>query len=233
MGGGDDEGAGQDGGSMSLSFSGEGVMDFDEEVGRMEMELPAMGTATQTIFHEGTVYTQIPTGAGGEEQWIRHEGGRAATPGMDGDPIGMVEVVEAAEGDIEELGDDEIRGVAVDGFAFTVAGSELAQGDDEVPQGMGDLDVPMEVWLDGDDRVRRLVMELDTGAVMQSGTDESADGQQDGPGTVGDMATLTVTMEFFDFGTDVDVELPADEDVISADEFQRQMQDVPGLGSEG
>lgn len=233
MGGDDDgeDGNGEDGGSaMSMSFSGEGVMDFEEEVGRMEMELPGMGMATETVFDQGAVYTQIPSMAGTQEQWVRQGGDEQAhAPGMDGDPAGMVEVVDAVEGDIEELGSETIRGTDVDGFGFTVAGSELAQGGEDVPEGMADADVPMEVWLDAEDRVRRMVMEIDMGSAVQSGTEGEAIDPMGGdmPGV------MTVTMEFYDFGTEVDVEVPSDEDVVDPEDFQRQMeegmQDMEGM----
>jgi hypothetical protein len=59
--------------------------------------------------------------------------------------------------------------------------------------------VPVDVWLDGDDRIRRLRSSLDLGGA--------------GLGA----AQVRTTVEAFDYGEDVDIEVPSADEVFDGD----------------
>lgn len=245
-GGDGDGGEGSDGGgsaAMNMSMSGEGAIDFDEEVGRLTMEVPGLGMEMETIFDGDTTYTRMPAmlGGGSEGQWIRQEGGDldatglGVESGLGEDPADMLAALEDAADaeDIETLGSDEVRGDPVEGYAFTVRAADLS-GSGEAPEGLADLEVPMEAWLDDQGRLRRMVSEIDISEAMDAtmGQTEGAEGEAGAdlgalPGAMG--GTMTMTMEMFDFGTEVDASVPDDADIIDADEFEQQMmEDLPG-----
>ncbi len=114
------------------------------------------------------------------------------------DPSRLLAALEEASGEVEDLGELEIRGVATDGYRLTI---DLRRLVEEAPQSartalLKELDsrkqktLPVEVWLDDEGLARRLTLP-----------------EGDEP----------VTMDFFDFGVDVDVQVPPDDQVESFD----------------
>lgn len=228
---------------MDMTITANGVIDFANDMARMEMNMPGVGGALETVVDGETVYTLMPgMFTGGEDQWIRQES--AATPemgmgtagGLGNDPADMVEALDAIDGEITELGEDEVRGADVQGYGFTVTGTELFD-DPDTPESLAGIEVPTEAWLDTDDRLRRMVTEMDLGQLMEAVTEELP--EQEGPSAdFGGMmqalsGTMTMTVEFFDFGEAVDIAVP--DDAIDADEFEQRMMDgMPGMqGMEG
>lgn len=227
---------GEEGSGMNVTMSGEGAMDLSARTGRMSLEMPGMGASVDMVFDTTAVYLRVPPTLGGETRWIR---GAGRSPGMrtgsafGGDPSYLVDVLEAVEGDVSELGRDTVRGADVTGYGFTVSGADLWAGREEVPDAMTDLDVPTQAWLDGRDRLRRIVMRIDMGAATRAARErmaDSADGQGMGPMPGAMTGTMTLTTDFYDFGTDVEVEFPDSTEVMDAEEFRRQMREPSGTG---
>lgn len=133
----------------------------------------------------------------------------------------FVDVVTQAQ-DVEELGQDEIRGVAVDGLAAEVPFENLygapgtAPGDVEV---MSDIMVPIEVWVDREGLVRRVNFGFHRDDVAEA------------LGPEGDGAPVTMrsfpvdvdyTLDLFDYGDEsIDIEFPAD--ALDVTDAYRQM----------
>lgn len=222
---------------MDMTITANGVIDFANDMARMEMNMPGLGGALETVVDGDTVYTLMPgMFTGGEDQWIRQESagtpemGMGASAGLGNDPADMVEALDAIDGEITELGEDEVRGATVQGYGFTVTGTDLVD-DPDTPESLAGIEVPTEAWLDADDRLRRMVTEMDIGEVMEAVTEELP--EQEGAPELGGMmqalsGTMTVTLEFFDFGEAVDIAVP--EDAIDAGEFEQQMMDgMPGM----
>lgn len=223
---------GRDGPGMRTTLTGEGVADFDEHVGRMEMNYPGLGGSMVTLFDGDAVFVRVPSAlTGGETRWVRRsadEGG-GLVPGsrMGRNPLGLLDVLDAVEGEIRPLGADTVAETDVEGFGFTLAGPKLwpgaGEGDDAVPPALRDLEIPAEAWLDDRGRVRRLVLEFDLAAladVVESVSDDSV------PAGLGGLlgsieGALTVTTVLTDFGTPVEVEPPAEAEIISQEELQR------------
>jgi hypothetical protein len=131
----------------------------------------------------------------------------------------FVDVVANAQ-DVEELGRDEIRGVAVDGLAAEVPFENLlgaqgnASGGIEVVNG---ITVPIEVWVDHAGLVRRVNFGFHR--------DEVPDGlgQKDRPVARSSFPVdIDYTLDLFDYGDEsIDVDLPAD--AIDVTDAYRQM----------
>jgi hypothetical protein len=120
----------------------------------------------------------------------------------------FVDVVANAR-DVEELGRDEIRGVAVDGLAAEVPFENLfgAQGTamDDVEE-MNGIAVPIEVWVDGGGLVRRVNFGFHRDDVA------GVPGQESDRATISSFPVdVDYALDLFDYGDDsIDVEFPAD-----------------------
>lgn len=224
---------GEAGAGMDVTMSGEGVLDLAGRTGRMSMRMPGTGTSVTMLFDTSAVYLQVPSTLGdGETQWIRQEGGAARLqggPGFGGDPGYLVDVLDAVQGEISELGADTVRGTDVRGYGFSVSGERLWAGQEDVPPALAELDVPVEAWLDGGDRLRRMVMRVDMAAASEALrerlTDSTATPREQRMGGMMSLmsGTMTLTTDFYDYGTDVRVEFPDSAEVTDAASFRRQM----------
>ena len=119
-------------------------------------------------------------------------------------------LLKAVSGSIEAVGSEEIRGVETSHYRATIDTSKLEQlvpeaqrqslgGVDQAAKQAGLTELPLDVWIDADQRIRKLSIDLDA---KQPGTDESV------------KASLVV--ELFDYGTPLDVELPPADQVVDA-----------------
>ncbi len=98
-------------------------------------------------------------------------------------------------GDIEEVGPEDVRGVATTRYRMTV---DLSDVEGAAEEGLGET-VPTEVWVGEDGLVRRLRQRLRISDAGQRGE-------------------VDFTVEYFDFGVDERIEPPPQDDVISAEE---------------
>lgn len=154
-------------------------------------------------------------------------GGQSASPDVFLDML-------RSTGDVEELGTDEIDGVEVRGLAAEIDFQDMleAQGmdssdveaspDDELTGMMEAFQMPVEVWIDGDDQIRRITFAFggDSFAEMaEEMADES--GEELPPDEVSEMLDfeMGMTMDFTDYGDDsISIEAPAESTDIT-DEF--------------
>lgn len=113
------------------------------------------------------------------------------------DPLGPLDLLRHPVDAVETVGRDEVRGTGTDHLRARL---DLTDGGaDEQPAGSfegrlvaaGVETLPVEVWIDDDGVVRRLLVTVDAGG------------------------TMTTTFELFDVGTPVEVSVPDPADVIS------------------
>ena len=126
------------------------------------------------------------------------------------DPRDIFGMLKAVSGSIESVGTEKIRGVETSHYRATI---DLAKVEQLVPaaqqQSLGGLgqsakqsgvsELPLDVWVDSDQRVRKLSIDLDA---KQPGTDQSV------------KASLVV--ELYDYGTALDLKLPPADQVVDA-----------------
>jgi hypothetical protein len=126
------------------------------------------------------------------------------------DPRDIFGLLKAVSGSIEAVGTDEIRGVETSHYKATIDIAKLeklvpaAQRDslgtvDQSAKQAGLAEIPLEIWIDSDQRVRKLSLDVDA---KQPGTSASL------------KASLVV--EVYDYGKALQLELPPADQVADA-----------------
>jgi hypothetical protein len=138
------------------------------------------------------------------------------------DPSKVLESLRGVTGEPEVVGQEDVRGVETTHYQATMS---LADALEQAPadqreqvqatlEQLGDLDtaeIPVDIWIDGDDLPRR--MQIDLGGAFA--------------GLVGQDAAMTMTMEMFGYGEPVDIEIPSAAEVTPFSEI------MGGLGGFG
>jgi hypothetical protein len=126
------------------------------------------------------------------------------------DPRDVFGILKTISGSIESVGSDEIRGVETSHYRATIDMAKLGQlipaeqqkslgGIDQAAKQAGLSEIPVDIWIDADQRVRKLSIDLD---VEQPGTDARL------------KAALAV--EFYDYGKPLELTLPPADQVVDA-----------------
>ena len=222
--------------SESITMSGDGLVDFETATGSFTMGfsgVPEMAGDMEMRFIGGTqIYMRMPDGAvPGVSGWLHIDADAALEQmGMSADqamgqlgaqnPADMLEMLEELTGGVTEIGKVEIRGEQATLYraeldyakALESAGSAGA-GFGGFGEGLAGLSVPIMIAVDEQDRVRRISMEMDFAELMSAvgeAFDEGFGGDFGGAGAV--EGSMTMAIEFYDFGVAVDVVAPpADE----------------------
>lgn len=165
----------------------------------------------QIVVDGASAYLRIPmlqalTGSTGwlsaTPEELAAAGGSLGVTAGSGDPSQLLDTLRGVAGEVDEVGTEEVRGVATTRYRATV---DLGRAIDEAPEaqreevramldGLGSdvASVPVEVWVDADGLARRFVMDFGDLAAQVMGADGSA----------------TITVELFDYGEDVAIEIP-------------------------
>lgn len=222
------------------AFSGEGVMALDSSVADLDVELPGAGLTFTMLMFDGIVYYRYPQDVmdqlGSDAEWVRLDIAElVGTAGFDEqtfqqlqqqDPTQMLRYLAAVGGDVRAVGREDVRGVETTHYRASLD-TRRRDFDDDVLAELGiDADglrdylallaetygveeLPTNVWLDADGAVRRFEMKFDLSTMLAA---QGLDGE----------GTMVISMEFFDFGVEVDVEEPPPDDVVD-------FGDLPGL----
>lgn len=209
-----------------LELRASGAFDNDRQQTAMEIDLGGMLEGLGEMLPEGfdepttvvvdgaTAYVRSPMleVLSGTSGWLSvppEERGQEAGSlfGAGGsDPSQMLEVLRGVSDDVEVAGREEIRGVPATRYTATI---DLAHALEEVPvdqrprlqaqldtmtEGLGN--VPVEVWVDDDGLARRLRIGLDQPS-----------------GAAGESIAGSMTIDFFDYGQPVDIEVPSPDEV--------------------
>jgi len=226
-----------------VTMDAEGSQDFANQRGEMTMtmqmppEAGAMGgeQKIEMVFADLIVYMKFPMMselAPGSKPWISMDLQKMGEEaGMDfgslmqsggNDPSQMLEWLRGVSGDIEVVGEEEVRGAPATHYRGTIdlknvleqmAGemrSQMESTIDEMTETLGASTFPIDVWIDGEGRVVRMAQSFD----FEKGA------------TAG--AFMTMTMDFFDFGIPVDVRVPP---ASQTTDFQELMGSMGSMGS--
>ena len=210
----------------------EGVFDYGARRGRVTSQLPAGfpiggGESVEVVLDGTVVYARLPQGlldgflrVPEGKEWVRldsaeHGGAPTAAGGVfgsffsGGDPAATLDRLRQEGATIEEVGQEDVRGVATTRhrFSFDHDAAPGTSVDEAGP--LDDHALAGEAWIDDDGRLRR---------VTTSTSDGSPLGQDDAGGTATE-PSVTTTTEFFDFGTAVDVSPPPAEATVDASEL--------------
>lgn len=188
-------------------------------------ELPEGAGVLELVLDGDTAYLRSPLYASftdSDKAWVSasREDLGADRPGAatgQGDPAGLLALLEASGGPLTELGREDVRGVSTR-HVSTVIDLEkaLAQLPDDRHQGVVDelegfgaeaasfVTIPAEAWVDDDGHVRRFRLTLDF-----------APAADDVPELGG--ASVVVTAELYDFDVPVDIAVPDPSEVAELD----------------
>lgn len=184
----------------------------------------ADGLVSEIVVDDGVVYSRSPAlSPGSADRWIRLDttaitdafGGTdldQLTHGMGGSSVtSVLDLLEQFGGEVTEVGPDEVRGVATRRYRAELHPAEVLEraGEAAHPELKALLDgldaqardleaIPVEVWIDGDELVRRVEL------VVRHG---------DGAAAV----ELRQTFELYDLGAPIDIEVPDESEVDAFD----------------
>lgn len=186
------------------------------------------GLISEMVVIDGVVYTRLP-GLGdraADGRWIRADLGAAAealgfdagaapTPEpTEGDPSGadrLLDLLGDLGGDVVEVGTDEVRGVSTRRYAAELTLEGVLASQPDLEGFAAGLDaprwdvapIPVDVWIDDEGLVRRVQLVVAAG----SGADA---------------IEVRQTVELWDVGEPVEIEVPAEGEVIDVGELIEQ-----------
>lgn len=174
---------------------------------RVYMRMPMLDMLTGTSGWLSATPEDLATG-----------GDALGLTGTTSSPSQMLEMLRGIAGDVEEKGMEEVRGVSTTRYGAVLDFEEVLaeipaeqreQMEAQLDQigGMGLDSVPVDVWVGDDGLPRRLQLAFD--------------GMGEALGVPG---SATMTLELFDWGEPVDIQVPAAEDVTPLVDV------MPGLG---
>lgn len=203
----------------------DGVVDFDEERRRLTLEGPQGDL--DVVIDGDVAYLELP--ATEDDDWMRIEldallsddlgfGGVAGLPFQD--PEDNLRVLEGSAVHAAEVGEESIVGQETTRYELVIDLERTADDTTDDVQtaventatrtGLSELEI--DVWVDADDLIRRVAYTIDLSKVTVDESDEDGSVEADTEGTV------TVTVDYTDFGLDVDIDIPDDADVVDLDE---------------
>lgn len=202
--------------SEPFTITGQTV--FDAETGRsravMKMPNPESGGSVEMqVVGDGTVMYMRSSLFGslpGGREWMALDlsfGQELAMPlPTNGDAKGELELLEAATGDVQKLGKEDVRGVPTTRYRGTVGVSEQTErlreeGAEDLAPYIEENGAPLQVeaWIDADGLVRRM-------RLVQSQPREGGEGSM----------TIDMRMDFFGFGVVPEIDVPEPSEVFDA-----------------
>jgi hypothetical protein len=212
----------------SESFTITGQMVYDDETGRtravltvprpesdssVEMQMVGDGTV---MCMRSSMFGSLPDG----REWMGLDlsfGEELDMPvPANGDAKGELELLEAATGDVQKLGREDVRGVSTTRYRGTVGVSENADrlreaGGEDLASYIEEEGAPVrvEAWIDADGLVRRM-------RFVQSQPGEEGEGS----------TTTDMRMDFFDFGAVPEIDVPDPSEVFDATALAQEQLDL-------
>lgn len=204
-------------GGLGQAF-GAGSSDLEGFDDPANWKLDAVQDGTVVYFRFPLLASKLPDG----KEWIRADAAQLAQQrGVDLDQLGSfasvdprdaLTALEAVTGGLVVVGREDVRDVATTHYTASIdpakiAGQSGASGDvlasfRQALAQLGLTAVPIQVWVDDEGLVRRFV--IDVAMTPQGAADE---------------ARMTMTLDVFDYGTPVSVDLPAAGDVAELTEL--------------
>ena len=219
------------GAAQPLSMRGEGAIEFASQRSRMTMNvgaLPGAAGEIEMVTDGPDIYMKLPNAQaiGMPTAWVKLRAEDMAGAGANQfsqlsttDPARGLEMLRGASDDVREVGAEDVRGTPTTHYSATV---DLERAIDEAPEKaraalqqqmdmLGTKTIPVDVWIDEQGLVRRQTVTMDLSKMAQ----------QAGAGQT--PTEMKMTLELYDFGTDVDTTPPPKSEVTD-------YKDLQGLG---
>lgn len=212
-------------GDKPVTITGEGIQDSQEHRARLTFDLSGVGELSgggvqlgeiDLILDGFTLYMNLPfLETAGLKPWVEIDlQALAQEEGVDlgslrglsqTDPTQVLQYLQAASDDIEEVGEEDVRGVGTTRYRTSIDLDKVAQqapadaraAIEELLAEAGLETIPAEVWIDGDGLVRRIEL--------------AYEGMEFTPGQKGDM---DLRVELYEYGVEVDVQAPPADQVM-------------------
>lgn len=199
------------------------TMDMSDVFSSMDsgggMSLPPEAGIMEMITDGDDTYMKSPLLSmfgDSEKPWVRMDTDEVSdgevTSGAPSDPTKFLEFLENTGSEIEELGNEEVRGVDTIHVRTTLDMEEImksapAEDQEEMQKQLDEMggaftEIPLEAWVDEDGMVRRIQMDFD---LADLGDEEMGEG------------TMLLTIEMYDFGEPVDITIPDPSEVSEMD----------------
>ena len=195
------------GGDTTMNLIGK----VDTKAQRTSAKFDIVGMSFDMVSEGSTLYLKLPEEARlaiGGKSWAKLDLSTIA-PGVgtigNPNPMQSFDQLRKPGSEVEEVGEEEVRGTKTTHYRTVL---DLTSSIDQLGGAMAEqveplrqklAAVPVDVWLDGDDRIRRQRTTLDLSL----------------PGSAGSATAtkVTTTVEAFDYGKPVTIELPNPDDV--------------------
>lgn len=225
---------------IEFAVSSRGVVDLAEQKSLMTVKMEMLGEMEIRQIG-GIAYQKIPPDMQAQIQgvkpWIkmdvdafyREQYGASLSEMQSGaptDPAQQLEYLKSV-GSVREIGQEQVRSVPTTHYRAVVDLKKEADmtGDPDVQKAykklrdmIGSSPLPIDVWLDGKDRVRRYAMD------MNLEVDAPVDPTASDGATEKVRTQVSMTEDIFDFGVPVNVSPPPPENTMGYEEFQRKVQ---------
>jgi hypothetical protein len=241
---------------QSVSMPGEGDIDAEHHLARMSFNLASLASSfgdapdevkdafdqdVEVVMSGSVMYMKFPLfasalGADGKE-WVKfdlaakNEGLGELLGGSGGgfgtDPSNFLSYLRGA-GKVEEVGQEDVNGAATTHFSgsYTLrealdaapesARSALEDALSDLPSGTDTREMPYDVWIGDDGLVRRMTMTFEVPGSGSAG---------------GGLATMT--MDFSDYGEDVDITVPSDDEATDLGDLLGAISDGSSFSTTG
>jgi LppX_LprAFG lipoprotein len=202
-----------DAAGQSVELSGSGEFDAKAKRGNMSMTTSIAGQDIdmQMIYALPVMYIRFPPdllpGLPADKPWVKMDLKKLGEQaGFDFEQLMQTQQADPSQGlkylegvtNVQAVGDEEIRGVStthykgvVDFDSLAAKYPELKPSLDRLVQQAGVNRIPIEAWIDGDGFVRQIKESFDAAG-----------------------ATTSMTIQLYDFGTNVDVSPPPDNQTV-------------------
>ncbi len=200
------------GGGQPVVMTGSGVEDLAERRARIQMEVPGAGEM-EVIADELVMYIHFDALSQelGGKQWMKLDLEHAyESLGIDLGGVGQLQqgtseqlrmIGEVSDGIVDE-GREQVRGIETTHYSATVDLRKYPDDDiEKVIELTGQSEIPFDVWIDDEERIRRMEWEQSV-----------ARGQEPG----------TIVAEYVRFGVPVDIDVPGDDEVFDATDLAVQ-----------
>jgi len=224
-------------GTVSFAEHGDGAFDFANKQGQFTLTIPRLGNVQLTILYTGdALYERLPASIGGAltgaKPWLKVDlsasaGLTSLNPALSSssDPSQALKFLLGASNDVKKIGTDTVRGTSTTHYRLTLdlskAAAKLSSAQArtfrQALSQFGSTTVPADVWVDGQGRLRRISLQLSV--TPRTGT------------AAGQTVHLSETIEFYDFGTSVNVTPPPASQVTDMTATVRHY--MSGSGSSG
>ena len=202
--------------SRAVTVEGGGVTDFSGAASSMMVGMPGMGDLEMRQVGE-TVYMKMPdefaAQTSGSKPWVRVDldtlygqqyGGAPVQGGAAQDPTRQLEYLRGVSDSVEKIGEEQVRSVPTTRYRAILnlnrEDAGMKEADQELAKRLGTSKLPVEVWVDEENRVRRYA--LDMSVPMPENVAPQGASQGD------DELRTRMVIEYYDFGVPVDVQAP-------------------------